>query len=100
MMKLLLLFLCLVFLPLTVSSQIKLTDKKVKEIIDKMESSSVELVKVKILKKWKALDLSNAMRSQMDYDVVLVKYKTRGTLKFVIIDKHLVPINYDFKRSL
>jgi len=100
MMKLLILFLCIVFLPVTLSAQIKLTDKKVKEIIEKMESNSVEIIKVKIVKKYKALELSNKMRSQMDYDVVKVKYKVDGNLKTAIIDKHLVPINYDFRRNI
>ena len=100
MMKLLILFLCMVFFPLTLSAQVRLTDEKVKKVIDKMESNSVELIKVKVLKKWKALELSNDMKSQMDYNVVRVKYKTKGTVKIAIIDRNLVPVNYDFKRTM
>ncbi len=97
MMKLLILFLCMVCFPLTISAQVRLT---VKKVIDKMESNSVELIKVKVLKKWKALELSNDMKSQMDYNVVRVKYKIKGTVKTAIIDRNLVPVNYDFKRTM
>ena len=97
MMKLLILFLCMVCFPLTISAQVRLT---VKKVIDKMESNSVELIKVKVLKKWKALELSNDMKSQMDYNVVRVKYKIKGTVKIAIIDRNLVPVNYDFKRTM
>ncbi len=65
-----------------------------------MESNSVELIKVKVVKKYKALNLSNKMRSQMDYDVVKVKYKVKGNLKTAIIDRHLVPINYSFRKQV
>lgn len=99
MMKLLILFLCIVAFPLTISSQVKLTDDKVKEVIDNMESNSVKIIKVKVLKKWKAFNLSKEMKPQMDYNVILVKYKINGIIKAAIIDRHLVPINYDFKRK-
>jgi hypothetical protein len=90
----------MVIFPFTISAQNKLTDKKVKEIIENMESNSVDIIKVKIVRKYKALNLSKNMRSQMDYDVVKVKYKIDGNLKTAIIDRHLVPINYDFRRTI
>lgn len=88
------LFILFLFLaPFLVSSQtLKITEYGVKGIIDQMEDDPVEIIKVKTLKKWKALELSNDMKSQMDYNVVRVEYKTQDSLKIVIIDMHLVPI--------
>ena len=100
MMKRFILLLSIVFLPLTVSSQsIRISDKKVQKVIDEMEMYSVELIEVKTLKKWKALELSSDMRPQMDYNVVRVKYRTGDMLKTVLIDMHLVPILYDSQRT-
>lgn len=83
----------LLFFPFFMFSQtLKITEYGVKGIIDQMEEESVEIIKVKTLKKWKALELSSDMKSQMDYNVVRVEYETQDTLKIVIIDMHLVPI--------
>lgn len=99
MMKLFILLLCLVLFPLTVSAQsVKISNRQVKQVIDKMELYSVELIEVKTLKKWKALELSRDMKPQMNYNVVRVKYRTLDTFKTVLIDMHLVPILYDSKR--
>lgn len=98
-MKLLLLLLCLVIFPLTVSAQsVKISNRQVRDVIDKMELYSVELIEVKTLKKWKALELSRDMKPQMNYNVVRVKYRTLDTYKTVLIDMHLVPILYASKR--
>lgn len=95
MMKLFILILCLVLSPLTISAQgDKITNKKVKEVLHKFERYSVDLIEVKTLKKWRALELSRAMKSHMNYNVVRVKYKTMSGIKTVIIDMHLVPIHY------
>jgi hypothetical protein len=48
----------------------------------------------------KALELSHEMKPQMNYNVVRVKYKTQDSLKVVIIDMHLIPIRYDYKRTM
>ena len=99
MMKILILLLCLVLFPFTVSAQsVKISNRQVKQVIDKMELYSVELIEVKTLKKWKALELSRDMKPQMNYNVVRVKYRTLDTYKIVLIDMHLVPILYDSKR--
>ena len=91
MKPLIILFLFL-FPFLMFSQTLKITEFGVKEIIDQMEEYPVEIIKVKTIKKWKALELSSDMKSQMDYNVVWVKYKTQDDLRIVIIDMHLVPI--------
>jgi len=40
------------------------------------------------------------MKPQMNYNVVRVKYKAQDSLKMVIIDMHLVPIRYDYFRTM
>lgn len=88
-----LIILILLLSPFCLFSQtLKITEYGVKEIIDQMEEQPVEIIKVKTIKKWKALELSTDMKSQMDYNVVWVKYKTQEELRIVIIDMHLVPI--------
>lgn len=79
---------------------IKITNLAAKEIIDDMENYPVEIIQVKTLKKWKALELSSEMKPQMNYNVVRVKYKAQDSLKIVIIDMHLVPIRYDYSRTM
>ena len=99
MMKLLVLPFFLFFLSLTVSAQsIKVEDRSVRKIIEKIEKYPIELIDVKTLKKYKALELSREMKSKMDYNVVRVKYKTLYSYKTVIIDLHLVPILIKSKR--
>ena len=100
MMKFIVLLLFIISLPLTISAQaVKITNEKVQQIIENIEPYSVELMEVKVLKKWKALGLSNDMKPQMDYNVVRVKYRTADTNKIALIDMHLVPIRYDIKRA-
>ena len=48
------------------------------------------------VEKYKALHLSNDMKSKMDYNVVKVKYKSNGEVKNLLIDQNLVPIYYDY----
>lgn len=101
MIKLLILIFCLVFIPLSITAQSeKISNRKVKDVIDQMELYAVELIQVKTLKKWKALELSRDMKSQMNYNVVRVKYKTRDTYKTVLIDMHLVPIQYNINKPI
>lgn len=91
----------LILLPCYMSAQaIKITNLAAKEIIDDMEKYPVEIIQVKTLKKWKALELSSEMKPQMNYNVVRVKYKAQDSLKIVIIDMHLVPIRYDYSRTM
>lgn len=100
MMKSLILLLSIVLLPHIISAQsVKINNKKVQEIIEKTEPYAVELIEVKTLRKWKALGLSNDMKPQMDYNVVRVKYRTVDTFKTVLIDMHLVIIEYDVYRT-
>lgn len=99
-MKHFILLFSIVFLHLTVSGQsVRISDKKVQKVIDEIEMYSVELIEVKTLRKWKALELSSDMRPQMDYNVVRVKYRTGEMVKTVIIDMHLVPLHYGSKRT-
>ena len=96
-----LIILFLFFAPLLVSAQaIKITENAAKEVIDHMEPYPIDIIQVKTLKKWKALELSHEMKPQMNYNVVRVKYKTQDSLKIVIIDMHLVPIRYDYSRTM
>lgn len=71
-------------------------ERKIEEAIEKMEKKQVEIVKVKTMKKWKALGLSNQMKDKMDYHVVRVRYIVDNTLKTMVIDVNLVPIEYDY----
>ena len=97
MMKPLLLLLCLVFIPLSISAQgVRITEKKVEKLLINLENSEVDIIELKTMRKWKALELSHEMKSQMDYNIVRVKYKSNGTNKTVIIDSNLVPIRYDY----
>ncbi|WKK64546.1 hypothetical protein [Lutimonas zeaxanthinifaciens] len=93
--KLSLLFLALLF-PTITFAQISVSEDKVEEVLIKLEDADVDIIKLKTLKKWKALELSHEMKPQMDYNVVLVKYESKGQEKTVIIDQHLVPIRFDY----
>lgn len=93
--KLLFLVLALMF-PTLMLGQISVSEDKVEEVLIKLEDADVDIIKLKTLKKWKALELSHEMKPQMDYNVVLVKYQSKGQLKTVIIDQHLVPIRFDY----
>lgn len=85
------------FISLSTQAQgVTVTEKKVEEVIEKMEKTPVEIVEVKTMKKWKALGLSSEMKDKMDYPVVRVRYKTEKLLKTLVIDVNLVPIQYDY----
>ena len=71
-------------------------EQKIEATIEKMEKSNVELVTVKTMKKWKALGLSNDMKDKMDHHVIQVRYIVDNTLKTIIIDVNLVPIEYNY----
>ena len=89
------------FSPLLISAQaVKITENAAKNVIEGLESYPIEILEVKTLKKWKALELSHEMKPQMNYNVVRVKYKAQDSLKMVIIDMHLVPIRYDYIRTM
>ena len=97
MIKPLLLLVGMFLLPLAASAQgVRITEKKVEEVVCKLELTDVEIIDVKTIRKYKALNLSNDMKSQMDYNVVRVKYKARGELKTLLIDRNLVPIYYNY----
>ncbi len=96
MIKPLLLLLCILFIPITLSAQVRVTEKKVEEVLIQFENAEVDIVELKTMRKWKALELSHEMKSQMDYNVIRVKYKSKGTERMVIIDLNLVPIRYDY----
>jgi hypothetical protein len=97
MIKPLLFWLVLLFIPLTISAQgIRITEKKVEEVLVMLEDADVEILELKTLRKYKALNLSNDMKSKMDYNIVRVKYMANGKSKTVIIDRNLVPIRYDY----
>jgi hypothetical protein len=98
MKPLILLFFLLLSLVMNAQA-VKITEDAARQVIDKLETVPIEIVEVKTLKKWKALELSHEMKPQMNYNVVRVKYKTEDSLKLVIIDMHLVPIHYDFKEN-
>ena len=88
------------FFPIMVSAQaIKINESAAKQVIDKIEPYPVEIIEVKTLKKWKALELSHDMKPQMNYNVVRVTYKTQDSLKMVIIDMHLIPIRLSPQRN-
>lgn len=81
------------------AQSVKVTKIEARDVIDQLEPRPIEIVEVKTLKKWKALELSQEMKSQMNYNVVRVTYKTQDTVKVVIIDMHLVPIRYDLQKD-
>lgn len=90
----------LILFSTVVSSQsLKVSELQAVKIIDKLEKGSFEIMEVKTLKKWKALELSSEMKPQMNYNVVRIKYKINDTIKIVLLDMHLVPIKY-FKPEL
>ena len=98
MKPLILFFLCF---PLFISAQtLTVTENAAKKVVEDMEAYPIEIIDVKTLKKWKALELSHEMKPQMNYNVVRVKYKSQDSLKMVIIDMHLVPIRYDYIRTM
>ena len=96
MIKPLLLLVCFLFIPLSLASQVRITEKKVEEVLIKLENAEVDIVELKTIKKWKALELSHEMKPQMNYNIIMVKYNSKGSLRTVIIDLNLVPINYDY----
>ena len=71
-------------------------ERKIEAAIEKMENKQVEIVKVKTMKKYKALGLSSDMKDKMDYHVIRVRYIVDNTLKTMVIDVNLVPIQYDY----
>ena len=71
-------------------------EERIEAPLEKMEKSNVEIIKVKIMKKWKALGLSSDMKSKMNHHVIQVRYIVDNTLKTIIIDVNLVPIEYDY----
>ena len=97
MIKPLLFLMGMFFIPATLSAQgVKITEKKVEEVLIQLENAEVDIIQVKTIRKWKALELSHEMKSQMDYNIVLVKYMSKGSKRTVIIDRNLVPIRYDY----
>ena len=72
----------------------KVSELQAIKIIDKLETRSFEIIEVKTLKKWKALELTSEMKPQMNYNVVRIEYVVEDTVKIVILDMHLVPIKY------
>lgn len=96
MIKPLLMLFCILFIPFTLSAQVRITDKKVEEVLIQLESAEIDIIQVKTMKKWKALELSHEMKPQMNYNIVLVKYNLNGSKRTVIIDQNLVPIRYDY----
>lgn len=96
MIKKLFLLFSIILLPTTSVAQISVSEDKVEEVLIKLEEADVDIIKFKTLKKWKALELSHEMKPQMDYNVILVKYESKGQEKTVIIDQHLVPIRFDY----
>ncbi len=97
MKKLLLVLIGTLFLSLSARAQgVTITEKKVEEVVEKLEKAPVEIIEVKTMRKWKALGLSSEMKDKMDYPVVRVRYKTEKVLKTLVIDVNLVPIQYDY----
>ena len=74
----------------------RITEKKVEEVLIMLEDAEVEILELKTMKKMESLELSHEMKSQMDYNIIRVKYKSNGTRRTVIIDRNLVPIRYDY----
>ena len=100
MMKRMLLLFGMIFIPVTLNAQVHITEKKVKEVLAKLENTEVDILELKTRRKWKALELSNDMKSKMDYNIVLVKYVAKGNERIVIIDRNLVPVRYDYLNLL
>jgi len=96
MMKRMIFLFGMLFIPIALSAQVRITEKKVEEVLTKLENTEVDILEVKTQRKWKALELSNDMRSKMDYNIVLVKYLAKGSERTVIIDRNLVPVRYDY----
>jgi len=96
MIKSLLLLVCILFIPITLSAQERITEEKVEEVLIQFENAEVDITELKTMRKWKALELSHEMKSQMDYNVLRVKYKSKGADRMVIFDVNLVPIRYDY----
>ena len=63
---------------ITLAAQVRITEKKVEEVLIQLENAEVDIIQVKTMRKWKALELSHEMKSQMDYNIVLVKYMSKG----------------------
>ena len=101
MIKPLCLLICILIITSTIYAQSeKISNHKVKNVIDKLEQNPFELTEVKTLKKWKALGLSKEMKPQMNYNVILVKYKIGDKNKTVLIDMNLVPIDFNYNNKL
>lgn len=96
MIKRLLFFAIFLIIPISLASQVRITEKKVESVLVQLEGAEVDIVELKTMRKWKALELSHEMKSRMDYNIVLVKYMSKGTRRTVIIDRNLVPIRYDY----
>lgn len=77
------------------SQSVSVTQDKAEHLVMKMESQPVKVLQVKIMKKWRALELSQEMKRRMNYNVVRVKYQVGDTRKTVLFDMHLVPIVRD-----
>ena len=86
----------LFFIPFVLTAQVRATEDKVEEILIQFENAEVDIVELRTMKKWKALELSHEMKSQMDYNIIRVKYNAKGKEHMVIIDLNLVPIRYDY----
>ena len=95
MKKLLMVLICTIFTSAALHAQVKITDKKVEDVIKKIDPETVEVMEIKTMKKYKALGLSSDMKDKMDYHVVRVKYRTDELIKTVVIDVNLVPIDHD-----
>ena len=95
MKKLLLVLLCTMITSVALHAQVKITDKKVEDVIKSLDPETVEVMEVKTMKKYKALGLSSDMKDKMNYHVVRVKYRTDELIKTVVIDVNLVPIEHD-----
>ena len=100
MIKLLPILISLLLSCITLTAQERITEEPAAAVIIKFEQSDVDIVELKTMRKWKALELSHEMKSQMDYNVVRVKYRAKGTDRMVIIDMNLVPIRYDYLNLL
>ena len=95
MIKSLLLLLCLLFIPISISAQgARITEDKVEKLLINLENSEVDIIELKTMRKWKALELTSEMKPQMNYNVVRIEYVVEDTVKIVILDMHLVPIKY------
>ena len=62
MIKSLLLLLCILFIPTFLSAQVRVTEKKVEEVLIQFENAEVDIIQVKTMRKWKALELSHEMK--------------------------------------